>query len=270
MPETVTCVACCYNLTPEEMQVRLEKVASKIGLTLRGVVVANNPAHTLVDRQGWQTIRGSNAIMDLSAYYEGLHALGETELSKDVVLILNDTIFTDHNPHWNLKEVLKYRKFVTVVEEPCIVGKVDHYLSACFRNPWSKLNAYVSSFCFLLNRRGQQTFLDVYRRMPDEFPDAQLPVLHPDWGRSLDPTFRTYLRLHLGTDFDPNSWYKAKKYSSNDKIFSIKSCCVYLEHRMSGEIGKNGVIIAINAGTRTKIKYFFNEKVAKLARILRR
>lgn len=270
MREAVTCVACCYNLAPEDMQARLEHVAAKIGVSLRGIVVANNPDHDLGARPGWQTIRGSNAIMDFSAYYEGLSALAASGLPQEAVLVLNDTVFTDHNSYWNLKEVLKYRQFVAEVDLPCIVGKVDDYPSVCFHNPWSGLNAYVSSFCFLLNRPGQEAFLRVYERLPEEFPATTLPVTHPDWGKQLDPVFRTYLRLHLTTDFDPNSWYKAKKYNNNSRILQTKAFCVYLEHRLSGEIGRNGVIIAFNAWAKAKVKYFLMERLGKLARAFQR
>ena len=267
MANVVTCVVCSYNLPPRHLHEKLERIAKKIGVSLSGVIVVNRADFDLDPIPGWRVVRGTNDTMDFSAYYEGIRSLA-APLEGHCLLVLNDTVFTDHHAYWNIKETLKYRIFVGQVDRPCIAGKVDDYPSICFSNPWSGLNAYVSSYCFLLNQEGARTFEQVYERLPDELPDGNISVQDPQWGTHLDPALRHYLRLHLTTDYDPNSWYKANHYHRSSDILKKKARCVYLEHRLSGEIGKSGIIIATNAWAKSKIKLFLMERTHKIFRML--
>ena len=264
MTETIACVVCSYKLPPQKIADNLLKMGRAMNKHFLGVIVCNQQDVRESEYRGWRIIQGTNNIMDMSAYREGINVIEKLNPFYKTLLILNDTLITNHNLEWNIKNIIKYNKFCEQELIPCIVGKTDEYRSICFNNPWSKLRYYVSSYCFLLNSSGVLVFKDVYDNLGNEFPDFKEFPKQDSWGRGLDPAFRAYLRMHLTTNYDANSWYKAEAYRNETRVLDLKLLCVYLEHKISGRIGHEGIIISINSSTRIKFSYFIAEQIAKI------
>lgn len=228
-----------------------------------GVIVDNAGVSTDTHIPGWRVLAGSNALMDFSGYCEGLAALGPQH---GPVLVLNDTLFTDHNAGFMLDRLLRYHAFIAECAVPAIAGKVDEYSSVCFANPWSGANAYVSSFAFLLSAEALPILPRLYAEVDGVMGDSSLAVGAPGWAPGLDPRFHAYLRLHLLTDFDPLSWYRLKTGAVTEDTRARKARCVYLEHRLSGEIARAGVIVSLFPRSRDKFAFRSKDRLARITR----
>jgi hypothetical protein len=260
---TVLTIVCCYRQTPARVAATLARLGREAGSDFGGVIVDN--ASAAIDGQipGWRVVAGSNDLMDFSGYCEGLAALGPRE---GTVLVLNDTLFTDHNAGFMIERLLRYRDFIAACDVPAIAGKVDHYSSVCFANPWSGADAYVSSFAFLLSAAALSILPRLYAEVDQVMGDPALAIGDPGWAPGLDPQFRAYLRLHLLTDFDPLSWYRLKAGAVAADMLARKARCVYLEHRLSGEIVRQGVIVSLFPRGRDKIAFRSRDRWAQLMR----
>jgi hypothetical protein len=260
---TVSTIVCCYRQSPAHVAATLACLGRETGSDFGGVIVDNAGTAKDAHIPGWRVIPGSNALMDFSGYCEGLSALGTHQ---DAVLVLNDTLFTDHNAGFMLARLLRYRDFIAACDTPAIAGKVDHYFSVCFANPWSGANAYVSSFAFLLSAKALPILPRLYAEVDEIMGDPALALGDPGWAPGLDPQFRAYLRLHLLTDFDPRSWYRLKAGAVAADVLARKARCVYLEHRLSGEIARKGVIVSLFPRGRDKIKFVTMERFDRVKR----
>jgi hypothetical protein len=258
----IATIVCCYRQSPRTIAESLARIGQRIGTSFDGIIVDNAARSATATIDGWQVLAGSNELMDFSGYCEGLAAL---ESHQGAVLVLNDTLFTDHNAGFMLERLLRYHEFVAGCGVPAIVGKVDRYNSVCFVNPWSGINAYVSSFAFLLSDPALEILPKLYATVSDIMGDALLPVDDPSWASMLDPRFRAYLRLHLLTDFDPLSWYRLKSGAVTADMLARKARCVYLEHRFSGEIAREGIIVSLFPRERDRLAYSVMNRRGRLA-----
>jgi hypothetical protein len=259
----VSTIVCCYRQSPARVAATLARLGQETGSDFGGVIVDNAGTATDAHIPGWHVVAGSNALMDFSGYCEGLAVL---EPRYGAVLVLNDTLFTDHNAGFMLERLLRYRDFIAACDVPAIAGKVDNYSSVCFANPWSGANAYVSSFAFLLSAVALPILPRLYAEIDQVMGDPALAIVDPGWAPGLDPRFRTYLRLHLLTDFDPLSWYRLKIGAVAGDMLARKARCVYLEHRLSGEIARQGVIVSLFPRGRDKIAFRSRDRWARLMR----
>lgn len=261
---TVATIACCYRQSPAFVAALLARIGRELDVTFCGVIVDNSCTSSDAPPPGWMVIAGSNTLMDFSAYCEGLDALGPQNAA---VLVLNDTLFTDHNGDFMLRRLLRYHDFVGACGVPAIAGKVDRYTSVCFANPWSGANAYVSSFAFLLSSAALTVLPKLYAAVDDVMGDVSIPLDDPRWAGALDARFRAYLRLHLTTDFDPLSWYRLKAGAVTADLLARKARCVYLEHRLSGEIARGGIVISLFPRERDKISFTIMERLGRAKRL---
>ena len=266
MAKPLRCVICCYDVDPDAIVRVLDAVAADTGRQLFGVIVNNRISSQWRALNGWEIIQGSNALMDFSAYAEGGGHIVEHVEPGEAVMFVNDSTFTKHTARRHLQELVKYAGRLGQIEVPCIAGKVDNYIDHCFLNPWSGINAYVSTFSFMLNAGGIRTLLDVYACVDSVMGDPRLDVGDESWGAGLSPQFREFLRTHLTMPGSPSAWYQSEKYRNDRAMLRTKSRCVYLEHRLSGEIGRSGVIVSLYPRQRDKARFWFADQVAKLRR----
>jgi hypothetical protein len=260
----VSTIVCCYRRTPADVAALLARVGGATGYAFGGIIVDNAAAAIATSLPDWHVIAGSNTLMDFSGYCEGMAVLGEP---KGAVLVLNDTLFTDHNAGFILERLLRYHEFIGGSDSPAIAGKVDHYSSVCFANPWSGANAYVSSFAFLLSAAALPILPRLYAEVDQVMGDPGLAISDPGWALGLHPRFRAYLRLHLLTDFDPLSWYRLKAGAVAADVLAQKARCVYLEHRLSGEIAREGIILSLFPRGRDKLKFVAMERLGRALRL---
>jgi hypothetical protein len=266
----VCTVAVCYHLSPAELIAQLQALAPRQGTRLHGIVVSNNPVHPLTSPSiDFEVIRGSNAHLDFSGYFEGLGRLRSTrsDVGQGNVLFVNDSLFSKHAAGCILGHVLRLDRLFGQLALPAIGGKADPYRSICLRNPWSDSASYVSSFCFLLNALA----LPLLQALPAD-ADADgalspLPLGDPHWGAGMPPILREQIRAHLAYQGSPYLWPGAK--DPNNELLPKKARCVYFEHRLSGAIGSAGAVVPINSGARSRADIFINEMFARLALALK-
>jgi hypothetical protein len=258
-------VICTYEIAPCKAIKLLQKIGGSAGVRFSGVVIDNGGHDSPAQIGAWQIHRGSNTLMDFSAYAEGAAVLAPEMESLDAVLVLNDTVFTRHNAKFHLTRLIRYHEAVRQTRLPCIAGKTDDYANVCYTNPWSGINAYVSSFAFLLNTSGVEKLQTVYSSMSEVMGSEQTDMSSEEWARGLDRSFREFLRMHLVQVESPIAWYQAKKYAGKTAILQKKARCVYLEHKLSGEIGRDGVIIAMYPRLRDKFRFSVADKLKKIS-----
>jgi hypothetical protein len=269
-PSSVRTVAVCYHLPPADLVARLQRLASRSGARLRGVVVSNNPGHSLaLPVADFVVIRGSNAHLDFSGYFEGLEQLLAVPpgAAADNVLFLNDSLLIKHAAERILSRVLGLDRLLARLEVPAIGGKLDPYRSICLRNPWSGHAGYVTSFCFILNALAQpamRTLLD------DAAADGVLsssPLADPGWGANMPAVLRESIRAHLSYEGSPYLWRSGA--NGHTELTLAKARCVYFESRLSGAIGSDGAVLPINSGPRSQADIFISETFARFAKAMR-
>lgn len=265
----LTTVVCSYGIAPLQLCLALDRIGQRLHLRFGGVVVCNGPHEIPAGHGDWQFLRGSNAELDFSAYQEGADHLQRAGQRARSVLFINDSTLTKHNAYRVLQALLAYRPALEGTDLPAIAGKTDAYDNVCFANPWSQLPVYVSSFCFLLNAPAIPVLQEVRRQAELDLGSTAADLGRPDWGTGLPAAFRTYLRTHLTHPGTSISWYQLTRHRDNAALLARKARCVYAEHRLSGEIGRQGVVFAVYPLWRMKARFFLFEQMAKLARRLR-
>lgn len=258
-------VACAYAYPAQELRARLEALAKRINVRFQGVIVDNRYAELPLDSADWTYIAGSNSDHDFSAYAEGLdRCMEKAGTVPDTILFINDSLFTLHSAYAHAREVTAYANLLKQLRVPSICGKTDPYAAVCHRSPWSGLPFYVSSFCFLLNRPA----FDVLRTLPRwadaDGLDRDLAVTDPRWGAGLQPNFRELIRAFVAYGQSWFVWPGLKRYAVNDRLISTKARCIYLEHRLSGEIARDGCLISINERTLPRWRLYVAEKIVLL------
>ncbi len=266
--ETLATVVCSYGLDPLRLRRALQRIGDRLGVVFGGVIVCNGEHALPVDDGVWQFVRGSNADLDFSAYYEGAGHLQSTTPPSRSVLFLNDSTFTRHNAYRVLKALLVYRPPVENTALPAIAGKTDAYDNVCFENPWSGLPVYVSSFCFLLNTPALDALKNVHRQADADLGSSPMDLSSREWGVRIPMAFREYLKTHLTHTGTSLSWYQLSQHRGNVVLLEKKARCVYSEHRLSGEIGRRGIVFAVYPRMRMKLSFFLFEQVAKINRRL--
>lgn len=268
---TIAVVACCYNLEPEDFCARLDKVASTLGVRFVGVVVANRLGAVLRRTRDWIVIRGSNTTHDFSGYSEGLRQLRDTKdkCPKDV-LFVNDSVFERHHARENLRAVLQHLPLVNQIQVAAIAGKVDHYATVCHCNPWSGLSLYVSSYCFALNQPALDILSGLQAQAEEDGLQDDLALSAPEWGAGMPANFREFIRAFTSYGHTSFTWPGLARYRIDDRLLTIKARCIYLEHRLSGEIGKHGCIVPVNARKLDSLRLYLAEKLAGLQRAVRK
>lgn len=268
--QTIEVVACCYNLETDDFCARLDRVAAMLGVRFVGVVVVNRAGTSLCGNgnHDWTVIQGSNTTHDFSAYTEGLQELmASTAQDRQVVLFVNDSLFERHHAQANLRAVLRHLHLVRQIQVAAIVGKADRYATVCHRNPWSGLSLYVSSYCFALNSPALGILLDLQARaMADGLLD-EVPLSAPEWGSGMPANFREFLRAFTSYGHTSFTWPGVTRYGIGDRLLAVKARCIYLEHRLSGEIGKHGCIVPVNVHKLDSLWLYLAEKLAGLRRI---
>jgi len=266
----INVVAVCYQRPADRVAVGLQRIAQHHGVALRGVIVCNRSQQVQVRLQDsrFDLIQGSNALLDFSGFFEGMERLLSTrsEAASSNILFVNDTLFTKHAASCILGRVLDLDVFLERLSAPAISGKLDPYRAICMRNPWSGHSGYITSFCFLLNSLA----LPLMRQLP---ADAHIDGLLGDaevgdlgWGSQLPHDLREMLRAHLLYPGSPLLWPAAR--SSNSDLLRRKAASSYFEHRLSGHLGKSGVVVPINAGPRSIASVALNERMARLSRAI--
>ena len=263
--QTIAVVACCYNLETEVLCESLDYVAAQLDVRFIGVIVANRPGTALHGNPNWAVIQGTNETYDFSAYIEGLQQLrGSAGKGLEVVLFVNDSLFERHHALANLRAVVKHLPLVRQIEVATITGKVDHYSTVCHRNPWSDLALYVSSYCFALNPPAQDMLFQLPARALNDGVVGDISLNAPEWGVGLPLNFREFIRAFTSYGHSSLSWQGLTRYCIDDRLLAVKARCIYMEHRLSGELGKHGCIVPVNVRKLDCLVLYLADKLAAM------
>lgn len=271
-PKTLLVVACCYALPPGLLRQYLRRLARECGISMQGVIVSNRVGKEDAGDEDWSVIAGSNLVHDFSAYAEGLAYLGAATKAVDSIVFINDSLFTSHHPLATFKALTRWLPALERMQAPAIAGKADRYATICFANPWNGLGIYISTYCFGLNRAAVPILagLDALAAMDVGDRSATMHPLVPQWGGEGNIAFRELVRTFLLYGPPDFSWPGLKRYVPDDALLAVKARCIYLEHRLSGEIGCLGCILPINLRLLARIRLNSAERFAALKRRMRR
>lgn len=268
-PRHMHLVGVCHQLRPEAFVAKLQSMASACGVTLRGVVVSNNMAHawTAMPR-GVEILRGSNQLLDFSGFFEGLDHLlvRDPEAAASNVMFVNDTLVTKHAATCILSRVLSLDVLLENLRVPAMGGKLDPYRAICMRNPWSGHPGYITSFCFVLNSLALPLMQQLAADAQADGVLGGTEVADANWGLQMPRELREMLRAHLLYPASPFLWPAAR--SSSPDLLRRKASSSYCEHRLSGHLGKSGVVVPINTGPRSSALIAISERMARLSRVI--
>jgi hypothetical protein len=251
-------VACCYSFTAQELRVALIQLALKLKIRFVGVIVDNKRRELPADDGDWIFIHGSNSDHDFSAYLEGLSR--STALT-EVILFLNDSLFISRGAFVNLRELMYYKNLLAQLQVPAICGRTDRYTMLCHRNVWSHLPMYVSSYGFMLNRFAFATLLALPSYADTDGVRRDLDVSHKNWGANLPANFREFIRAFIQYGHPAFAWPGLRRYAVDERLFAIKARCIYFEHRLSGEISRDGCLISTNTRLIPRWRIYLAEKL---------
>jgi hypothetical protein len=261
---SIQVVACVFRMAPNDYARRLSSLLDRLRVPHRGVIASSliSEPHVIDDR--WSTLSAPNDDLDFSSYFVGARAINEASNST-VTLFVNDSLFTNHAPLANLRALLRLAPLVAQLPIPALSGKCDPYTTISLRNPWSELTQYVSTYCFLLNGPGLQTFLMLPALAEADGVTLQDNVGSPTWGAGLPPFFREFIKSNLLYRESPYLWYRLRDGQFDDRLLRGKARCIYFEHRLSGAIADAGCLLPTNAGPRWATYLRVAEHVHRIA-----
>jgi len=268
MNNTVVIVACSFRLSSKNMQARLKKLTNKYKCSAPVFIISSQAQKEQDMGNGWTLLPADNIDFDFSAYFVGAEAVLTRYPDAKAVLFINDTLFTNHAAEANFRAVWRHVGLIQEIEIPAIAGKADRYTTICLKNPWSSLDSYISTFCFLLNLKALELMRQL-RIEADKDEIAHLGSLEDvTWGAKLPHAFRQFIKANLTYKTSSYLWYRLKNNFYTDSQLLSKARTIYFEHRISGEIGKLGCLVPSNAGLRWTCYLVFQELWQKLLRKL--
>lgn len=260
-------IACSYSMHPVELVKKIERYFNLDRYFLQGYVASTRDHGNVFLKDGWEHAYVNNDDYDFSAYFSGAR-WAEDKRGNGIFIFINDTLFTNHSPRVNIRGVLGLAPIIGSVDIPVISGKCDKYWSICLSNPWGGVDRYVSTYCFAVNRLGIEKIKTLRKLAEDDGLCNNLPIEDESWGIGLSKTFRAFLRAHLYFEGSPYKWYRFHSGFYSAEQVAVKARCVYYEHRLSGEIARDGGLMPINDGGLNKFKIHVAEKITKILKCL--
>ena len=243
-------VVCSFSIEPLDLILKISKLEKKYEFIAEGIIVSNAQVAGDIANTQWMVVNGSNNYLDFSAYFEGASKYLEDNKDCNDLIFLNDSFFTKHNFKYEFKLLLNNYTLLNDISDPVIIGRGSRYYSICHRNPWSKLNVFIPSYFFALNKNA----LNIIQSLEDMLKNDNYfgDIKSKQFKESLDPAFYNLLISSIESNASPYRWSLDQGHV-DDEILRKKALCIYFEHRLSGEIGKLGCIVPTNAGNK---KYF--------------
>jgi hypothetical protein len=263
--DDIVIVACSFRINPDAMVDRLVSlIGSRPGITGYIISAASSGERDLAP--GWKLLPSDNRDFDFSAYLKGAERVREAHSQTKAVIFLNDTMFTNHAAAANFRALWRQVGLLKSLELPAIAGKADLYTTVCMKNPWSGLDRYVTTFCFMLNQQAISLMLQLRTMADRDGITSDQSVDDPLWGESLPPAFRQFLKAALVYEESPYLWYRLKDAKFTSQQLSSKGRAIYFEHRLSGAICEAGCMVPTNAGPRWSMYLNFHEFYSRVVR----
>ena len=271
MTELVTVVGCVHGMSPAEFVDRMNRLGDRLGVSWRGLVIDNAARSSLLPdldhAHRWTLRNGGNTDLDFGAYFSG----GEWFVQGDApaCLFVNDSLFRLHAAAENLRALLRLWPLLSQVHAPALLGKADPYSTMCLASPWSGLGVYVSSYGFALNRAAAPILASLAVHADADGLVLDRAISDPAWGRGLTVAFREFLRANLIYPGSPYRWRGFSRHVVDEAMLRHKARCIYFEHRLSGEIAREGCLLPSNAGAFWQTRLFIAERLVGLLNVIR-
>lgn len=263
--DDIVIVACSFRLSPEDMLNRIRSlIGSRSGVI--GYVVCTGASSERELLPGWTLLPTDNRDFDFSAYLTGAERVRSAHPTSRAVIFLNDTLFTNHAAAANFTALWRQVGLVQSLELPAIAGKADLYTTVCLRNPWSGLDRYVTTFCFMLNQQALGFMLQLRAMAERDGVTLDRHVDDSRWGEHLAPAFRQFLKANLVYARSPYLWYRLREATFTPEQLSSKARTIYFEHRLSGSISEAGCMVPTNAGPRWTTYLNLHERWSRVLR----
>lgn len=262
----INVVACAYRMPQQTFVKRLSDLLSSYGLKVTGYVASAKCETAVALDNDWTALPSDNEDFDFSAYQVGANAVLTAGRAHHLTLFVNDTLFTNHAAAANLRAMERQFGLMQSLAGPAIAGKCDRYTAVCLRNPWNDLSTFVSTYCFALNEEGLGIFVTLPELADLDGLSRDRSLADASWGSELSHAFREFMRAHLVYKSSPYLWYRLRKANFSAEQLRSKARCFYFEQRLSGEIGKLGCIVPINAGPRWSMYLAFHERLGRIKR----
>lgn len=268
MPD-IYIVACSYQVSPEEYIPRLEKFLASLNISYLGVLVSSKVNIPSIAYSKWTYLFSDNENLDFSSYAVGAKFFKDKYTNNAPVLFVNDTLITNHSIYTNLKAIFRIFPLFISLNLPAISGKADKYTTICMRNPWSNLNIYISTYCFLLNPIAVDILLEATNILDDVGLTFDGSIEDELWGLGLDPQFREFIKANLIYKKSPYLWYRLRESKISNSHILAKARAIFLEHYISGETSRLGVILPTNAGPRWGFYIYVSEVFCRVFKSFR-
>jgi len=271
--KVINVVICAYYLAIDNIIEKMEFVGKDLGIKFYGVVINNAE---LIDDLDYKSTflnlhikSGSNLILDFSGYYEGLESLRKRNENFQKVLLLNDSLFTDHPWRYGMRKISNYYFALDKMgPDPVIVGRLDRYITSCLSNPWSGSYGYISSYMFLMNVEAADIFAKEYRRFLYNYTN-DIILYSQKFVEDAPVQMKAQIRYQLSMQGFPGAWHKLDSPKIDDALLSKKSLTIYFEHFNTGMVGLKGSVISLYPRFRDTAKYFCYEKFFRLIKIVK-
>lgn len=207
------------------------------------VVVCNNPSYSLqsyshkckASNISHTYVQGSNSLLDISAYHEGLDLLTHTFTRFDFFLFSNDSTFARYSFSTLLSLIIRRIKKPILMSSklPIIVGHKGIYNDVIHANPLSNLTFFLPTDFFALNKFSISLAVELYSNLIHiecELSSSAAPFEH----------FLQYL-----FDHQQGVWEPAVHHNITMDLLKKKRASVIYEHYLSGLIANNSGIIHI-------------------------
>jgi len=149
---------------------------------------------------------------------------------------------------------------------PAMAGKTDLYTTMCLRSPWSGLDRYVTTFCFVVNPQSLQMMLQLRDWASEDDVTHEHDIHSTSWGTRLPGQFRQFVKANIAHSCSPYLWYRLRDKPHAPEQLRSKARCIYFEHRLSGAVGQAGCLLPTNAGPRWRTYLAAHELLSHLWR----
>lgn len=201
-------------------------------------------------------------FLDISAYREGVLQRDDS----DVVLVLNDTLFSKHPWPLLLKRLVPLLPLLSSVTAPVAAGAVHPTTDLLLLDSSNPTRRHLSTFMFAANRAG----IGCFESLVEPLPQQEDP-LGRQWlagQMALHPALALLLQVHLGQVPSPWAWPGMQRQPSPDLV-QRKAITVAVEYLYTQRLLQaRGCILPINLGARFRIEALLHRLSHRFLRLL--
>lgn len=201
-------------------------------------------------------------FLDMSGFRAGIARRDDNE----VVVLLNDTLFTKHPCRLLTRKVVGLLPMLAAISVPAAAGVVHPTTGLVMRDADNPTRQHLSTFLVAANRAGAQVFADLLGSLPgadDPLGERWLAAQRARFA-ALGPL----LEVHLGGVRNPWVWHGMRP-GADPALVQRKAITVAVEYLFTCHLlAAGGCILPVNPGVRFKLDTLREQLARRLARAL--